>query len=96
MSSSSLVNTMAKIIEIEGATVLAPRVTTSSRLPRLRQAVVPDIAQVLVNDDATATQVNLRLAPASLDERAVLVDELRADLDGSNRSASTCLPTASC
>ena len=31
-------------------------------------------------DDPTATQLNLRLAPASLDERAALVAELEADL----------------
>jgi uncharacterized protein len=38
------------------------------------------IAQALVNSDATATQVNLRLAPANLEQRAVLVEDLEADL----------------
>ena len=41
----------------------------------------PGVAAALVNEDLTATQVNLRLAPATLDERAVLVEQLRADLD---------------
>ncbi len=81
VSSSSLVNTMAKIIDIDGATVLAPESADVVAAAVAAQAVVPDIAQVLVNDDATATQVNLRLASASLEERAVLVEELSADLD---------------
>ena len=56
-------------------------------------AVAPDIAKLLVSDDGTATQVNLRLAPGSLDERAILVGELRADLDA--RIAALDLPADS-
>ena len=41
----------------------------------------PDVEKALLNPERTATQINLRLAPASLDERAELVDELQADLD---------------
>ena len=78
VSSSSLVNTMAKIITIPDATVLAP---TEDDIVGAASVMPPAIAKVLVNDDGTATQVNLRLAPASLEERAVLVDELKADLD---------------
>ena len=84
---------MAKIIDIDGATVLAPESVDVVAAAEAAQAVVPDIAQVLVNDDATATQVNLRLAPASLDERAVLVEELRTDLDA--RIAALDLPADS-
>ncbi len=40
----------------------------------------PDVRTALLVDSGTATQVNLRLAPASLDERAVIVEELEADL----------------
>ncbi len=81
VSSSSFVTTMSKIIRIEGATVLAPTSEDVVAAAVAAEAVTPDISRVLVNDDATAAQVNLRLAPGSLDERAVLVQELRDDLD---------------
>jgi hydrophobe/amphiphile efflux-3 (HAE3) family protein len=81
VSSSSLVNTMAKIIEIDGATLLAPESVDVQAAAEAAQAVAPDIAQVLVNADATATQVNLRLASSSLEERAVLVESLEQDLN---------------
>jgi hydrophobe/amphiphile efflux-3 (HAE3) family protein len=78
VSSSSLVNTLAKIIDIDGATVIPPTevdIVDSA-------AVMPDaIAKALVNSDQTAAQINLRLAAASLEQRSVLVDELKADLD---------------
>jgi hydrophobe/amphiphile efflux-3 (HAE3) family protein len=92
-SSSSLVNTMAKIIDVDGATVLAPLSADVVAAAVAAEAVVPDIAQVLINDDATATQVNLRLKSSSLEERAVLVEELEADL--SQRIAALELPADS-
>jgi predicted RND superfamily exporter protein len=81
VSSSSFVTTMSKIIRVEGATVLAPTSEDVVAAAVAAEVVVPDIRQLLVNDDATAAQVNLRLAPGSLDERAVLVEELRQDLN---------------
>ena len=77
-NSSSLVATMAKIIQVPGTTLLAP---TSADLVAGAAVLPPDIERVLLTDDGTTTQVNLRLAPASLEERAELVDELEADLD---------------
>lgn len=93
VSSSSLVNTMGKIIDIDGATVLAPESADVVGAAVAAEAVTPDIAQVLVNDDGTATQVNLRLASSSLEERAVLVEELEADL--SQRITALDLPADS-
>jgi len=77
-SSSSLVNTMAKIIRVEGASDLTP---TTQEITEAASQMPPDISRALVSPDGTSTQVNLRLAPAGLDERAVLVRELRADLE---------------
>ena len=57
---------------------LAP---TSADLAAAAAVMPPDIERVLLNPDRTATQINLRLAPASLDERAVLVKELEGDLE---------------
>lgn len=76
-STSSLVGTMAKVIEVPGATRLAP---VADDLQAAAAVLPPDIAKVLLAPDGTATQLNLRLAPASLDERAVLVERLEADL----------------
>ncbi len=47
-------------------------------------------------DPPTAAQINLRLAPASLEERAVIVDELKADLDARIAALDRSTPTASC
>jgi predicted RND superfamily exporter protein len=82
VSSSSLVNTMGKIITIEGATLLPP---TTDDVVNAVEVMPPDIQKALLPEgatstQATSTQVNLRLGPASLAERAVLVEELEADL----------------
>lgn len=90
VTTSSLVNTIAKIIAIPGATPLAP---TSADLVAAAAAMPPDIERVLLNPDRTATQLNLRLAPAGLDERAVLVERLETDLE--SRIAALDLPADS-
>jgi hydrophobe/amphiphile efflux-3 (HAE3) family protein len=79
VASSSLVNTMSKIISVDGeGTHLVP---TEQDIFSAAGVMPPEIARALVNTDATAAQVNLRLAPASLEERSVIVDELKADLE---------------
>ena len=78
ISSSSLINTMAKIIQVPGGSNMTP---LPEEMIAAADAMPPDIAKALLAPDSTATQVNLRLAQASLEERADLVDELQADLD---------------
>ncbi|HEU5084349.1 MAG TPA: MMPL family transporter [Acidimicrobiales bacterium] len=77
-ASSSLVGTVAKIIEVPGATPLPP---TSADMAAAAEAMPEDVAKALLTDDDTATQINLRLAPASLEERAEIVERLEADLE---------------
>ncbi len=78
ISSSSLVGTMGKILTDQtGVTELVP---TSEDMQGAAAVMPPAIARALVSPDTTATQVNLRLGKASLEERAVLVDELAEDL----------------
>ncbi len=93
VSSSSLVNTMAKIIKVADDDGDLP--PTSADIVSAAAVMPPDIAAVLVNDPnaPTSTQVNLRIAPASLEERAVIVAELEADLD--ERIAALDLPADS-
>lgn len=81
ITSSSLVGTMEKIIAIPGATPIAPTSADIVNAATAAREEAPAIARALANDDDTAMQVNLRLEQGSLEERAVLVDELAADLD---------------
>ena len=75
--SSSLVGTMAKILDVPGTHRLAP---TPEDLQAAYDVAPPDIAKALLRPDKTASQINLRLAPASLEQRAVIVASLKADL----------------
>ncbi len=90
VSSSSLVSTMTKILTIDGATELAP---SEQDVYEADAVMPPDIARALVryddvvgtptdtaDDIPTAMQINLRLAPSSLDQRATIVDSLADDL----------------
>jgi predicted RND superfamily exporter protein len=105
VTSSSLVNTMGKILMVPEATPVSP---SEVDIYAASAVMPPDIARALVHFEdpdggdlpvedcildptvpdqvvpseciASAAQINLRLAPASLEERAVLVDELEADL----------------
>ena len=77
-ASSSLVGTVGKIIEVPGATPVAP---SSADLAAAAEVMPEDVEKLLLSPDRTRTQLNLRLAPASLDERAVLVRQLEDDLD---------------
>jgi hypothetical protein len=90
VGTDSLVGTMSQIIEVPGTTELPP---TRADMEGGAASMPPDVAKVLLADDLTATQVNLRLAPQSLEEQAVLVQDLRDDLDA--RLAGLDLPSDS-
>jgi uncharacterized protein len=82
VSTSSMVNTMGKIVKIDGATPVAPtsvdiRASVEQMPPAIAAALLPEGVDI---EAPTATQLNLRLAPSSLENRAVLVEELEADL----------------
>ncbi len=81
VASSSLVGTLEKIIDIDGANRIAPTSADIVNAATAAREDTPAIARALVNEDNTAAQINLRLEQGSLEERAVLVDELAADLD---------------
>lgn len=78
ISSSSLVGTMSAMTDIAGATALVP---TPGGLQAIYDVAPPDIQRVLLRPDHTATQVNLNLGPASLEQQAVFVKSIEADLD---------------
>ncbi len=86
-TTSSIVNTFTKIINIPGANRVPP---SSATLSDGVDQMPTDVRLALANDDLTATQVNLRLDEPSLEERSKIVDELEADLEG--RLAAADLP----
>lgn len=77
-NSSSMVSTLSKIINFNDDVVAVP--PRADDLTALIEVMPPDIRTVLVNDDLTATQLNLRLGAAPLEEDAILVDALDRDL----------------
>ena len=79
VTSSSLAGTISKLVAVPGATRVPP---TSADLQAAAEVLPPDIERVLLTDDRTRTQLNLRLAEAGLEERAVLVEDLERTLDG--------------
>lgn len=105
VTASSLITTLSKILDIDGASILAP---TEQDIYEAAAVMPPDVREALVSyvggdvnntpnnpddDVPTAMQLNLRLVPASLDERAVLVEELRNDLQ--DRIDALDIPTTS-
>ncbi len=76
-TTSSMVNTVAKITEIPGTNPVPP---TDADVRKAAELLPPDLQRVLIAPDRTATQINLRLS-GSLDERAELVEVLEADLE---------------
>jgi predicted RND superfamily exporter protein len=77
-NSSSMVSTLSKIINFNDDLVAVPPRTED--LTSLIEVMPPDVRTVLVNDDLTATQLNLRLGAAPLDEDAILIEELDNDM----------------
>ena len=92
-NSSSMVSTLSKIINFDDTvTPVPPR---AEDIVALIDVMPDDIRRVLINDDGTAAQVNLRLGPAPLSEDALLVDQLNATWPNASRH-STCPRTRSC
>lgn len=74
---SSLASTVEDLITVPGASALAP--TGAAMLAAYEQAP-DDIKRALIADDGNATQVVYQVGPSSLEERAVVVDNLTATI----------------
>ena len=66
---------------VEGTASVPPVQTDILGVMTAAETVVPDIRRILISDDQQSAQLNLRLGPSSLEERAVLVDELTESLE---------------
>lgn len=80
-NSSSMVSTLSKIINYDDTVNPVP--PRSADVVALIDVMPDDIRRVLINDEGTAAQLNLRLGSAPLSEDAILVERLNEDL--SNR-----------
>jgi uncharacterized protein len=74
-AASSLVTTVSFLIAVPGATPLAP---SGVDILKAYEQAPPDIQRLLVAADGNAAQINLRVGPSSLEERAGLIDRLEA------------------
>jgi uncharacterized protein len=75
---SSLATTVGFALDVPGASPVPP---TGADLLAALEVAPPGIARALVSPDRTAAQIDLRVGPASLAERAGLVDRLRDAID---------------
>ncbi len=90
-NSSSMVSTLSKIINYDDTVNPVP--PRSEDVVALIDVMPDDIRRVLINDEGTAAQLNLRLGPAPLSQDAELVARLNEDL--SARIADLDLPSDS-
>jgi hypothetical protein len=89
VQASSLVSTVASLIEVPGTTSLAP---TGADLLEAYTIAPPDIQRLLVADDGNAAQVLFQVGPSSLDERSGLVERIEMSI-ADPASGSSLLPS---
>jgi hydrophobe/amphiphile efflux-3 (HAE3) family protein len=78
LTASSLVTTVSYLLEVPGATVMAPR---PEDVEAAYEAAPGEIQVSTVNIDGGAMNLIFRTGPASLEERAVVVNEIREGVD---------------
>jgi predicted RND superfamily exporter protein len=78
LTASSLVTTVSYLLEVPGATEMVPR---ADDVEAAYEVAPEDIRLSTMNVDAGAMNLLFRTAPASLEERSVVVDEIRDDVD---------------
>lgn len=89
LTASSIVTTVAFLIELPDTTTLAP---TGADVQRAYDVAPPDIQQALVNPDSGALNLVFRTGPGSLEERAVYVNEIRDQLDSRETAGGVIVP----
>jgi uncharacterized protein len=89
LTASSIVTTVAFLLEVPGASTIAP---TGEDVERAYGVAPPDIQRALVNPDAGALNLVFRTGPGSLDERAVYVNEIRDELEAGETAGGVVVP----
>lgn len=78
LTASSLVTTVAFLIEIPGTTPLAP---TAEDLRAAYEVAPRDIQMATISDDLRAANLIFRIGPVSLEERAELIDDVESRIE---------------
>lgn len=89
LTASSIVTTVAFLIELPDTTTLAP---TGADVQRAYDIAPPDIQASLVDPQAGALNLVFRTGPGSLDERAIYINEIRDDLDAGQTEGGVVIP----
>ena len=89
LTASSIVTTVAFLLELPDTTTLAP---TGADVQRAYEVAPPDIQRSLVNPGSGALNLVFRTGPGSLDERAVYINEIRDELDAGRTDGGAVIP----
>jgi hydrophobe/amphiphile efflux-3 (HAE3) family protein len=89
LTASSMPTTVAFLIEMPGTTALPP---SGADVEAAYEVAPPDIKKALVNPEAGALNLVFRTGPGSLDERAVYVNEIRAELAAGETAGGVAVP----
>jgi uncharacterized protein len=89
LTASSIVTTVAFLLELPDTTALAP---TGDDVRRAYEVAPPDIQRSLVNPDGGALNLVFRTGPGSLNERAVYTNEIRDQLEAGETAGGVVIP----
>jgi hypothetical protein len=89
LTASSIVTTVAFLLELPDTTTLAP---TGEDVERAYAVAPPDIQRSLINPDNGALNLVFRTGPGSLEERAVYVNEIRDQLEAGETAGGVVMP----
>jgi hydrophobe/amphiphile efflux-3 (HAE3) family protein len=89
LTASSIVTTVAFLLDVPGATPLPP---TGADVQRAYEVAPPDIQRALVNPEDGALNLVFRTGPGSLDERAGYTNEIRDQLEAGETAGGVVIP----
>jgi hypothetical protein len=89
LTASSIVTTVAFLLELPDTTTLAP---TGADVQRAYEVAPPDIQRSLFNPDNGALNLVFRTGPGSLDERAVYTNAIRDELVAGSTAGGVVIP----
>jgi hydrophobe/amphiphile efflux-3 (HAE3) family protein len=78
ITGGSIESVLGGLLEIPGASDLAP---TGTQVKAAYDLAPPDLQAILVSPDETAANLVFRVAPGTLEDRAVIIDEIRSSVD---------------
>ncbi len=89
LTASSIVTTVAFLLDVPGTTPIPP---TGEDVQRAYEVAPPDIQRALVNPERGALNLVFRTGPGSLNERAVYTNEIRDQLEAGETAGGAVIP----